>query len=416
MSVSHSCSLLNTFIFLLFPTDISAFTNPKEVFMRKVTKRTALAAGIAATCAIFLITSCQRNIPGICHCSPGNYVSAVSVFSTGFNNPRGLKFGPDGYLYVAEGGIGGSNPAGCMPVPPPVGPYTGSDSGARISRVSPSGKRTTWVNNLPSCQTSPQNGSTPSGVGDIAFIGNTLYGLLAGAGCTHGVPLVPNGVVRVNTNHTWTEIANLSAFQQSHPVVHPDEADFEPDGVWYSMVDVNNELYAVEPNHGELDKITAKGAISRIIDISASQGHIVPTAVTWHNGAFYVGNLDLFPIVGGSASVYRITPGGRISVYATGFTTIVGVLFDDLGGLYVLENTTNNLFPTPGTGDIIRVDPSGARTTIASGLNLPTAMTMGPDNKIYVSAWGFGGAPGAGEIDQVDISCSSKSGQQPLVK
>ena len=28
----------------------------------------------------------------------------ISVYATGFNNPRGLKFGPDGHLYVAEGG------------------------------------------------------------------------------------------------------------------------------------------------------------------------------------------------------------------------------------------------------------------------------------------------------------------------
>jgi hypothetical protein len=32
---------------------------------------------------------------------------ARSVFASGLENPRGLKFGPDGDLYVAEGGLGG---------------------------------------------------------------------------------------------------------------------------------------------------------------------------------------------------------------------------------------------------------------------------------------------------------------------
>ena len=37
-------------------------------------------------------------------CSAWAQLSNVSVFAEGFNNPRGLKFGPDGNLYVAEGG------------------------------------------------------------------------------------------------------------------------------------------------------------------------------------------------------------------------------------------------------------------------------------------------------------------------
>src|SRR4051812_24610805 len=66
-----------------------------------------------------------------------NGKATVSVYATGLNNPRGLRFASDGTLYVAEGGTGGTNSTvGLCPeeqVPPPVGPYHGSPTGARIS-------------------------------------------------------------------------------------------------------------------------------------------------------------------------------------------------------------------------------------------------------------------------------------------
>src|SRR5436305_12733835 len=88
-------------------------------------------------CFVLLLSACQKE-PARTTASSGSvtdnmnrhehHTPTVRVFSTGFNNPRGLKFGPDGDLYVAEGGLGGSDSTvgQCTQVIAPVGPYKGS--------------------------------------------------------------------------------------------------------------------------------------------------------------------------------------------------------------------------------------------------------------------------------------------------
>ena len=397
-------------------------------------KKKLLQQVFVISMALFLIVSCKKtatdkvatNVPAVdeykinetdetplwiakSNTTVGASEGCVKVFASGLKNPRGLKFSPTGYLYVAEGGDGGGSDSTiglCTQVPFPVGPYHGGPTGGRISRINLNGERTTVTDQLPSSRANEIIGGDVEGVGDVAFVDHVLYAVLAGAGCSHGVKSVPNGVIKVAQNGSkWEMIANVSNWLMSHPVKNPEPDDFEPDGTPYSMITVDGVFYVLEPNHGDLMKITTSGNISRVIDISATQGHIVPTALFHHDGNFYMGNLHPFPIVDGSSNIYKITPGGDIKVFEKGLTTVLGLTFDENGRMYILENTTGKPGLTPGTGKVIRINKLGKRSVIASGLSLPTAMTIGPDGNLYVSNWGFGpkSTAGGGEILQISV-------------
>lgn len=333
----------------------------------------------------------------------------VSVFATGLQGPRGLRFGPDGSLYVAEAGMGGttSTAGQCAQVIPPVGPYTGGKT-ARISKIDASGKSTVVAQGLPSSRDGMGDQSAVVGVADIEFIGTTLYALITGGGCSHGNADTPNSVLKVNADGTTTRITDLSAYVKAHPVAKPEQDDFEPDGDFYSMAQAGGNLYVVEANHGELIKVTPDGTASRVIDFSASQGHIVPTVAAYRDGNFYVSNLDTFPVTGKS-KVLKVTPGGDLSVVTNGLSAVLGIAYDGQGRLYALQmSTAPNAGPVPGSGNVVRMTASGAWEPVATGLFFPTGMTFGPDGMVYVSNMGFG--PPVGQIVKVNINQAPTAG------
>jgi hypothetical protein len=159
-----------------------------------------------------------------------------------------------------------------------------------------------------------------------------------------------------------------------------------------------------------------------VIDISASEGHIVPTAIAERQGYYYVGNLNLFPIDPQWARVLTIArddhsptqnvaPGFEQDYHPhhivdskAGFTTVVAVAFgpeDRL--LYVLELSDAAGYPTPGDGKLVRVLRNGQIEEVITGLAVPTGMTFGPGGKLYIS--NLGAAPGAaGQILRFDIT------------
>jgi glucose/arabinose dehydrogenase len=114
---------------------------------------------------------------------------SVSTYAMGLTSPRGLTFGPDGLLYVAEAGVGGGDvPSdirpGCDEIVNVFSPYTAGYSG-RVLRVRRDGTTEVVVDGLPSAT---DNTFTNFGPTDVAFLGGTLYVLIELGGCSHALP------------------------------------------------------------------------------------------------------------------------------------------------------------------------------------------------------------------------------------
>jgi hypothetical protein len=330
--------------------------------------------------------------------------TTVTQFATGLTNPRYVRFGPDGNLYVAEAGVGGPEPAEATPGCELVdnmfsqdGPYKPGFTG-RISRILPDGTRQTVATGLPSIVDNTGDALGPS---DLAWLGGTMYVTLEGGGCSEGLPDHPAGIARVNADGTWEIVADVSAFLRANPVENepacgPD-GDCEPDGVPHSLLAHGQYLYVVETNHNSVLRVDPKtGTISRVYDLSVQDP--APIVLARKGDTYYLGGFDgLIQTFGHDF--------GAIQTFDEGFGPIVALEFVQ-GRLHILETFGADTPWTPETGRVIRREKDGTRTAIADGLDFPIGMAQGPGGDLYVSTKSYGqgeGVEGAGEIVRIDL-------------
>jgi hypothetical protein len=328
------------------------------------------------------------------------------VVVSGLDNPRGVAFGPEGALYIAQAGSGGDGACG----PGPEGTRCYGETGAITRYDLRSGSVVEVVTGLPSLAT--EDGQMFAiGPNDLSFQGRGNLFFTIGFGGdpnTRQDVFGPDGAklahtARATPNGEWRLIADLGGFEADNNPTG-DEVDSNP----YGIFAMPGKQVVADAGANALLEVRANGTIAplatfadRQVDAPPFLGlppgtkipmDTVPTSVALGpDGNYYVGQLTGFPFPVGGANVYRVPAGGGApEIFASGFTNIVDLTFGRDGSLYVLEIAKNGLLAAftanEWTGALIRIAPDGTRTELVPGvLTAPGGVAVGSDGSLYVT-------------------------------
>ena len=317
----------------------------------------------------------------------------AQVVASGLNNPRGIAFAPNGDLYVAEAGIGGSGPCVASPSQPVQRCY--GTTGA-ITRIRPEGGFERILSGLPSLAL--PGGFAEGGVADISFLGTSLYATFGwGGDPANRAALGDLGKVFGTTWHVtpsgrYQVIADVAAHERvNNPAGGPVDSNT------YGILALPGRRIVADAGANALIELAANGrtrtlAVVPPITVPAPRESVPTSVALGPDGALYVGQLTGFPFFTGAASVLRVaSDGSSVATFASGFTAIVDVAFDNGGALYVLEIASGQSTPFPppnpglGAGRLKRQCPGEPATVVLDGLLFPAGVAIGPDDAAYVT-------------------------------
>jgi len=331
---------------------------------------------------------------------------------TNLDNPRGLAFGKNGALYVAEAGRGGTGPCQVLRGESQCYGPTG-----RITRYW-KGRQQAVVTGLPSYVTVSSGEAT--GPHDLAIHGKHAD-VTIGWGDNPALRATPPSAVWGQFGHLvraelkgkgkWKRGADISAYEAAaNPGGGP--IDSNPYGI---LGQRGGRLLVTEAGGNDLLLVHKKhiSTVAVFPSRSSTPPHAscvfpgfppitdsVPTAVTvGPDGAYYVSELTGAPFCSGFANVYRVVPGQTPTVYCSGFTTIIDLAFGPDGNLYVAQHSNGPVF-FGAPGDVVRVGPGCAKTVVTPPLNRPGSLAFGRDGKLYVSV--NSNSPGSGQVVRID--------------
>jgi hypothetical protein len=333
----------------------------------------------------------------------------IKVIASGLDNPRGIAVDSHGRVLVAVAGQGGAG---------------GFGTSGEIVRISKGGTRT-YRDALPSVISPEGEVSGPVGV-DVGPHGR-VFATIGG-----GPQVVDprfDTLMRVSQGGESIR-GDIQAFRNAHPdITDLDDPPNPTDSNAYGLAVLKNGKQLVTDAAGN-DLLIVDGhgnvrTVAKFPNEIVSTAHLgpgfpaelpaeaVPTSVAvGPDGYWYVGELKGFPFTPGASRIWRISPRARdvvcdptakhgpCTLFADGFTSVVGLDFGPHGDLYVVEIVKAGVFNLFTGGDITgalwRVR-HGHKTEIASGqLTAPGGVAVSRHGTIYVTNRSV--AVGGGEV------------------
>ena len=323
----------------------------------------------------------------------------VTQVASGLDNPRSLVFASDGRLYVADSGRGGSE---CpSQATGPEGQQCAGLTGAIVRIVN--GRAEVVVPGFVSVA-SPQ-GAAASGIAGLAAQGDALLAQigLSSQQVPPGFSASLGGELRRTLGHTVrvdvaTQTVRLVAdpggaafvWTNGHKSLNPDFPDANPYAVGLGP---DGGALVIDAGANTVTSIARGTSTVRRLMPSFGTGDAVPTCMAvGPDRALYIGTLGAGGNKPGAARIYRFAPGGPLTVWRTGFTTVTGCGFDRAGNFYATELQTAGLNPGPNgdpKGALVKVTPGGTRTVLGVGsLFYPQGFALAPDGRsVYLSNW-----------------------------
>lgn len=318
---------------------------------------------------------------------------------TGLASARGLALGPDGAVYVAEAGSGGSGPT----ITSGSGMVQAYGLTGGISRYR-AGVQERIVSDLPSF--AGPGGAEASGPQGLAFgADGTLHATIglgadpAERGAVAGLPgadLV--GTLAAIGSGGQEVVADIAGFEAAND---PDGG--VPDSNPFGLAATAHGFLVTDAGGNSVLSVSPAGAIavegvlptaSNPLPFGPPAYQAVPTGVdVGPDGATYVGQLTGFPFVPGAAQVFRLDGAGP-SVVAGGLTNVIDIGFGDDGSLFALEFDSDGIL-NPGTrGALYKLGLDGSSQLLYGNLENPTGFAIGPGGTFYVAVNGSSSTDG----------------------